>query len=216
MSAMPKDSSKKARIIKAAMDVFARDGLQKGTVDKIARQAGVAKGTVYEYFPSKESIFEGVLYEFFLSTSKNMKKALEKESDPVQRFDNMVDLMFDQWDYIITHPDEYEWIILYEIFLYILRKKRNGHSHSLLEDITDQMFTLFEPMFEIIPGSQEQDQDITDTKLKSYLLLSALDGITNYYFMLHTRYDPIKMREITKKFLKRGLGIENRSREEKS
>lgn len=206
MSAMPKDSRKKERIIKAAMDVFARDGLQKGTVDKIARQAGVAKGTVYEYFPSKEAIFEGVLYAFFESVSKNMKKALEKESDPVRRFDTMVDLMFDQWDYIISHPDEYEWIILYEIFLYILRKQREGKSHSLLEEITDQIFTLFEPLFEVIPG--QKDEHFPDSKMKSYLLFSALDGITNYYFLLHTRYDPEKIRKTTKDFLKRGLGLE--------
>lgn len=205
MSAMPKDSSKKDRIIKAAMDVFARDGLQKGTVDKIALQAGVAKGTVYEYFSSKEAIFEGVLYEFFISVSQNMKKALEQERDPVRRFDLMVDLMFDQWDFIIAHPGEYEWIILYEIFLYILRKQRQGESHSLIEEIMDQIFIFFEPLFEAIPG--QKDDSLADFKMKSYLLFSALDGITNYYFLLHTRYDPDYMRKITKEFLKRGLGI---------
>jgi hypothetical protein len=126
----------------------------------------------------------------------------------------MVDLMFDQWDYIIAHPDEYEWIILYEIFLYALRKQREGKSPSLLEEIMDQVFTFFEPLFEVIPG--QKDDNLPDSKMKSYLLFSALDGITNYYFLLHTRYEPVKMRKITKDFLKRGLGIENQSREVQS
>jgi len=214
MSAMHKNSGKKERIIKAAMDVFAREGLQKGTVDRIARQAGVAKGTVYEYFPSKDAIFEGVLYAFFDSVSQNMKKALLLEEDPVRRFDTMVDLMFDQWDHIITHPDEYEWIILYEIFLYILRKQRAGETNPLLEDMMDQVFTIFEPLFDVIP--EQNGKTPTDKRLKSYLLFSALDGITNYYFLLHARYEPLKMRQITKDFFKRGLGIEPASREDES
>jgi AcrR family transcriptional regulator len=205
MSAMLKDSNKKSRIIKAALDVFAQEGLQKGTVDIIARKAGVAKGTVYGYFPSKEALFEGVLYDFFLSVSQNMKKALEQETDPVRRFDLMVDLMFDQWDYIIAHPGEYEWIILYEIFLYILRKERQGGSQSLVDEIMDQIFISFEPLFETIPGQKDDSQ--ADLKMKSYLLFSALDGITIYYFLLHSRYEPEQMRKITKDFVKRGLGI---------
>jgi len=205
MSAMPKDTGKKDRIIKAAMDVFAREGLQKGTVDKIAQQAGVAKGTVYEYFPSKEAIFEGVLYNFFINVSQNMKEAIEQESDPVHRFDAMVDLMFDQWDYIIAHPDEYEWIILYEILVYIFRKQREEKSNSLIEEMMNQIFTLYQPFFDVIPGQKEDT--LADFQMKSYLLFSALDGITNYYFLLHKQYDSQIMRKITKDFLKRGLGI---------
>jgi TetR/AcrR family fatty acid metabolism transcriptional regulator len=45
-------------ICEAAMRVVGRRGLAKATVREIAREAGVAKGTVYLYFPSRDAILE--------------------------------------------------------------------------------------------------------------------------------------------------------------
>jgi TetR/AcrR family fatty acid metabolism transcriptional regulator len=45
-------------ICEAAMRVVGRTGLSKATVEEIAREAGVAKGTVYLYFPSRDAILE--------------------------------------------------------------------------------------------------------------------------------------------------------------
>lgn len=45
-------------ICEAAMRVVGRKGLAKATVQEIAREAGVAKGTVYLYFPSRDAILE--------------------------------------------------------------------------------------------------------------------------------------------------------------
>src|SRR5512141_1333187 len=42
----------------AAMRVVGRKGLEKATVDDIAREAGVAKGTLYLYFRSRDEILE--------------------------------------------------------------------------------------------------------------------------------------------------------------
>jgi AcrR family transcriptional regulator len=46
-----------AEILDAARRVFARTGFEGATVDRIAEAAGVAKGTVYLYFPSKREIY---------------------------------------------------------------------------------------------------------------------------------------------------------------
>jgi len=50
--------NKKQLIIEAAIKVFARDGLEKGKIADIAKEAGIGKGTVYEYFRSKNDIFK--------------------------------------------------------------------------------------------------------------------------------------------------------------
>jgi len=51
---------KKTQIIEAAIHVIAREGLDKGKIATIAKQAGIGKGTVYGYFSSKEEIFEAI------------------------------------------------------------------------------------------------------------------------------------------------------------
>ena len=70
MSSAPKPSKtdvitdfRRTQILDAARASFAKNGLSGTTVDGIARSAGVAKGTVYLYYKSKEDILKQVLDE---------------------------------------------------------------------------------------------------------------------------------------------------------
>lgn len=56
-------SIKKQQIITAATEVFAKRGYQSTKIDEVAKKAGVAKGSVYLYFDSKEQLFEEVMKE---------------------------------------------------------------------------------------------------------------------------------------------------------
>src|SRR3954453_23130953 len=50
-------------ILSAARTVFARQGYASTVVEDIARQAEIAKGTLYLYFPSQEQIYLAALLE---------------------------------------------------------------------------------------------------------------------------------------------------------
>jgi AcrR family transcriptional regulator len=50
------DASKRDSLIAAAATCFARDGFAGTTIAAVAQQAGVGKGTVYEYFRTKEEL----------------------------------------------------------------------------------------------------------------------------------------------------------------
>lgn len=52
----PKANDKRARILEAAVKVFAERGFHTATVAEIARAAGVADGTIYLYFKSKDDL----------------------------------------------------------------------------------------------------------------------------------------------------------------
>jgi AcrR family transcriptional regulator len=47
-----------AEILDAAVSIFAEKGFSAARMDDIARRAGVTKGTIYLYFPSKHEIFK--------------------------------------------------------------------------------------------------------------------------------------------------------------
>ena len=51
-----RDSAKPQQIIDAAIRVFARTGYYNSRVSDIAREAGIASGTIYLYFPTKDEI----------------------------------------------------------------------------------------------------------------------------------------------------------------
>jgi AcrR family transcriptional regulator len=54
---------RRQQILDAAVQVFGEKGFARAVVADIAEAAGIAKGTVYLYFPSKEEIFTAILIE---------------------------------------------------------------------------------------------------------------------------------------------------------
>lgn len=59
---------KKKQIIKAAAQVFAQKGFSGAVMAEIADCAGIGKGTIYEYFDSKEDLFFAV-FEWYMAES---------------------------------------------------------------------------------------------------------------------------------------------------
>lgn len=49
------------QILEAAFRVFGSRGLHRATLDDVAREAGITKGTIYLYFPSKTALFSAML-----------------------------------------------------------------------------------------------------------------------------------------------------------
>ena len=61
---VPRRRRKEARpgeIIEAGLAEFAARGFAAAKLDDVARRAGIAKGTIYRYFPSKEALFEAAV-----------------------------------------------------------------------------------------------------------------------------------------------------------
>lgn len=52
-----------AEIIEAATEIFIRAGYAAANLDDVARQAGIAKGTLYRYFADKQSLFRAVVQQ---------------------------------------------------------------------------------------------------------------------------------------------------------
>src|SRR5687767_4484147 len=51
------------RLLDAAVEVFARRGYERATIDEVAEAAGLSKGTVYWHFDSKAELFGALLDE---------------------------------------------------------------------------------------------------------------------------------------------------------
>lgn len=60
-SRQEKKLQRQEEILTAAFQVFAGHGYEATRIDDVARQAGIAKGTIYLYFPDKERLFQAVV-----------------------------------------------------------------------------------------------------------------------------------------------------------
>ncbi|WP_125767790.1 TetR/AcrR family transcriptional regulator [Lapidilactobacillus wuchangensis] len=58
---LPEDPQKKARMLAAAIQLFAAQGYEVTHVDQIAQQAAVSKGLVFKYFVNKEQLYLAAL-----------------------------------------------------------------------------------------------------------------------------------------------------------
>jgi AcrR family transcriptional regulator len=55
--------NRREKILDAAIRVFGEKGFSAASVEDIARQASIGKGTIYLYFKSKDEVFENILAE---------------------------------------------------------------------------------------------------------------------------------------------------------
>jgi len=67
-------------ILAAARDVFFKRGFHRATVDEVAEEAEVAKGTVYLYFESKETILSHLLLEGLDALGEQLTEAFNEKS----------------------------------------------------------------------------------------------------------------------------------------
>jgi AcrR family transcriptional regulator len=78
----------RARILQAAHDRFAADGLA-AEMDAIARDAGVAVGTLYHHFGTKEALLEAIVLEALQELDAFLQTLLV-EPDPWQAVEKLV------------------------------------------------------------------------------------------------------------------------------
>ncbi len=65
---------KRDMIVQAAVKEFASKGYQKASVNAIARELGIAKGSLYQYFANKEALFLHVFETFTTLVRESVKK----------------------------------------------------------------------------------------------------------------------------------------------
>ena len=78
-------SDKRAAILRAAISVFARCGYFNSKVADIAREAGVADGTVYLYFKSKEEILHSIFDRSVEEALSAARKRVARLKDPREK-----------------------------------------------------------------------------------------------------------------------------------
>jgi TetR/AcrR family fatty acid metabolism transcriptional regulator len=85
-------SDKRARILDAAIKVFAERGFHTATVAEIARAAGVADGTIYLYFKGKDDLLLRLFDEKMTALLAESRSELAKERTAPARLSRFIQL----------------------------------------------------------------------------------------------------------------------------
>ncbi|RFA34964.1 TetR family transcriptional regulator [Virgibacillus dokdonensis] len=93
---MKKNKPKYNQIIEAAVKVIAKNGYHASQVSKIAKQAGVADGTIYLYFKNKEDILISVFEEKMGQFITHITDAIQKKENANEKLYELIKLHFRQ------------------------------------------------------------------------------------------------------------------------
>ncbi len=89
-----RESDKPQQIIDAAIRVFARNGYYNSRVSDVAREAGIASGTIYLYFKTKDDILVTLFRQKMAEWVALVRKEIAGERDPIAKIRKIVRLHF--------------------------------------------------------------------------------------------------------------------------
>jgi AcrR family transcriptional regulator len=86
--------ARREAILEAALTLFGRYGFRRTSIDDIAREAGVAKGTVYLYVESKEALFRTLSQSLLGGVLANARAAAVARTGVVERLAAILEAKF--------------------------------------------------------------------------------------------------------------------------
>ena len=89
------EPDKHQQIIEAAVRIFARNGYYNSRVSDIAKEAGIAAGTIYLYFRTKDDILVTLFREKMTEFVGTVRKAIADEPDAVAKLRRLIHLHFE-------------------------------------------------------------------------------------------------------------------------
>jgi TetR/AcrR family fatty acid metabolism transcriptional regulator len=93
-----REGNKEKDILEAAVKVFAKNGYHHSKITTIAEGAGVATGSVYLYFPNKESILVKIFKTLWTDYTRTLQETVSRtDYEPTQKLDLVIDHLFDMF-----------------------------------------------------------------------------------------------------------------------
>lgn len=172
------------KILSAAEKVFAQNGYYTATMDMIALEAEVAKGTLYYNFPSKVSLFTEVIKEGINYIAQKLNDIAYSEFSPDRQVLKCIDFMV---DYSVENRS-FVNILFFELSGGIDKEVREMAS-DLIGDMAGIISNVMkEGMIYSVVRSMDAD-------VASYALLGAMQGVMGRYVRGNETVDVKRLKE---------------------
>lgn len=95
---MPKvvdKEEKRSLILKAAIQTFIKLGISNTRISDIANEAGIGKGTVYEYFKNRDELIIETIFAMNNSIGESVRSKITEETEPIDKINITIDVLID-------------------------------------------------------------------------------------------------------------------------
>lgn len=163
---------KKREILLAAMKVFAGRGVKNSRMVDIAQEAGIGKGTVYDYFRSRDEILVEAFYLIMGDLNSKMESLLSETDNPETKVRSIIHAAYDS---LLQFPDDFM-----EIFVDFWSegiRQRDSHG-NLVIDLADVYANFRRQLSHVLnEGIEKGDFRQMDTIAVSSTLMAIIDGL---------------------------------------
>ncbi|WP_147822032.1 TetR/AcrR family transcriptional regulator [Salidesulfovibrio onnuriiensis] len=161
---------KRKRVLDEATREFAEHGFHQASVNRMVGRLGIAKGSLFKYFGTKQGIFEH-LFGHAIELFKAPLKEIRESTRDGDFFERVRRSMLAGLDFIEAHPR------LYSIYLKMLYQENFPLREKLLGQIRQASTKFLRGLVEEAKSNGQLRDDL-DTDMAVYLL----DGVMDRFF----------------------------------
>ncbi|MFB0565793.1 MAG: TetR/AcrR family transcriptional regulator [Candidatus Aminicenantaceae bacterium] len=169
---MPKvvdKKEKREKILEAAIPVFAKKGIVATKMVDIADAAEIGKGTIYEYFKSKDEIFIAAFYYVMKKAENIIARRMSSVDDPLEK----LKFLFDAWKEIFSSEFRNHLEIMIDFWAEGIRNKDKKATFSLKKIYDENRKMIKDILDECVAKGKIYP---VNTKIVASVILGALDG----------------------------------------
>ncbi|MBX2862963.1 MAG: TetR/AcrR family transcriptional regulator [Leptolyngbyaceae cyanobacterium MAG.088] len=176
---MPKivdKAAKRQEILEAAIAVFVEKGYHSAKMADIAIAARMGKGTLYEYFPTKESLPKEIFNLFFAGLDDQLVQLQQAGQTPIEIIVTGIRLSFEGMD---------EFAVVTPLCFELLGNKTLSESLGLSAYFEGWLAQLNQFFANALVAGQNDGQINPDVDAKAFarMLVSIIDGMGLHYCM---------------------------------
>lgn len=143
---------RKAEIYRCGKHLFALKGFKETNIAEITKMAGMAAGTFYNYYPSKDALFLEIYNDENVALKKDIMSAVDINADPMQ---TMQQVMRMNHEGMMANPILREWYNR-EVFGKIEKSFREGNGFEQV----DFLYSSFVEIVKVWQAGGQMRQDI--------------------------------------------------------
>jgi TetR/AcrR family fatty acid metabolism transcriptional regulator len=187
-------TEKYRRILEAAIKVFAEQGFFHSTISQIAKEAGVADGTIYLYFKNKDDI----LIQFYNYKTRNIfnrfRETVKEAENPNEKFRNL----------IRCHLREFQ-SDRNMAMVYMAEARKGRHLDKFVDELTKMYLNMVGEVVEQGQAEGTFRKDLYLSLVKRYVL-GAVEAVISTWVYAGGKYDLESMADPLVDLFLRGIG----------
>ncbi len=161
---------KRSLIVQTALQLFAERGYHSSSISQIAKQAGISKGLIYNYFESKDAILETIILDginLMMSSLNGITEITDKK--------DLSQIIINSMEMTKSHA------AFFRLYFGVLTQK------EVSEKFKSRIFEMVEPFLSLF-SKYYASQGYPNPDIQALLLGSVLDGVGMDYLLSPEEY----------------------------